>query len=356
MTPNTNLKEVAQRLGRAMLMAITVLLIAGTVNAQSKQKVAVYVTGDADVGTKKVIGAKMVSAITKDDAYAAVERTSDFLSELNKEQSYQQSGAVDDRQIAKLGQQFGVAFVIVTDVSMVYGSTFVSARMINVITGLIIATADRDKEVSGMADLTELSESIAEGLINNAVECNRKDQAVDKRGCCIGFKEVDGICRDVSGDMYWIDWKAQGLPPVKVETQGGVEWKNINIPEGYRLPTVDESKVLYKFFKQTLWTSNSETYQGYDHPIVVEHIWGIGINVKQHGYYECNYNSGYVTRYVYDGTSTKVGQRDSYTICTGKKYERSNPDGYRPPPPVDTYEYSKIAEISKPALAVFLRK
>ena len=157
-------KTTVKKIGKTAIIALAAIFIAGAANAQSKQKVAVYVTGESSNAYKKVIGAKMVSAITQEENYAAVERTAEFITELNKEHDYQRSGAVSDNQIAKLGEQFGVRFVVVVDVSELFGSAFIAARMINVQTGQITATADKDKEINGMTDLTELSESVAKAL------------------------------------------------------------------------------------------------------------------------------------------------------------------------------------------------
>jgi hypothetical protein len=213
-------------------------------SGQSKKKVAVYVTGGADDGTKKVIGAKLVAAITKDDDYAAVERTADFLIELGKEQNYQRSGAVDEYQIAQVGKQFGVAFVCVADLTNLYGSLFVAARMINVQTGMVTATAERDKEISGMADLTELSDDVADGLINNVAPCNKKDKPVDKKGCCEGLADISGVCRDMSGDMYWITgcpraFLAKLMPKVRMDERA-------ECPTNYRVADAADLQCLFQ--------------------------------------------------------------------------------------------------------------
>jgi len=198
-------------------------LCAGAVNAQSKQKVAVYVTGEADAGYKKVIGAKMVAAITQDANYAAVERTADFIAELNKEQDYQRSGAVNDNQIVKLGEQFGVRFVVVVDVSELFGSAFISARMINVQTGLITATAERDKEINGMADLTKLSEDVASGLIGS-----------------------------IQKSLFGLE--------IRMKTSSDTK-----TPEGWRIPTADDLVVLSKFKTELKGVIPFKTYKSNTH-------------------------------------------------------------------------------------------
>jgi len=133
-------------------------------NAVSKQTVAVYVTGEGSNNHQKVVGAKMVSTITQEKRFAAVERTEEFISELNREHDYQQSGAVSDSQIAQLGEKFGAEFVVVVDISELYGSVFLAARMIEVQTQLITATAEGDRKINRMSDLTALADDVAKAL------------------------------------------------------------------------------------------------------------------------------------------------------------------------------------------------
>ncbi len=127
------------------LFSIVLLLILGVggclsvyAQEQVKKKVAVYMTGASiDDAYKKVIGAKLVSAITASGEYAAVERTADFLAALSAENDYQTSGEVRDSQIARLGQKFGVRYVVVADVSELFSEYFIATRMIDVESGLV---------------------------------------------------------------------------------------------------------------------------------------------------------------------------------------------------------------------------
>ena len=149
-----------------VFLAIIFGMIASPASAQGvKQKVAIYVTGDIENGYKKVIGSKLVTGITRSENYSAVERTADFLAEIAKEQDYQMSGAVSDNQIARLGQQFGVRYVLVADVEEVFESMFVSARMIDVQTAQITKSTEASQVVSNMESLTKLAENIVLELI-----------------------------------------------------------------------------------------------------------------------------------------------------------------------------------------------
>lgn len=292
MTLNKNFKRSAQQLGKTMMIAIVAIFIAGAANAQSKQKVAVYVTGDADNGTKKVIGAKLVSAITQDDAYAAVERTADFLTELNKEHSYQQSGAVDDRQLVRLGQQFGVAFVCVADVSMVYGSTFIAARMINVSTGLIIATADRDKEVNGMADLTELSEAVSAALLNKRTTIT-KPQKQDE--------DLQELARKTLGIEFAPDDLGPFTNPNSAECR-----------EGWTLPTEAQMRWLINkgICKESCYwlTETKEEEFGDGSRLIKYPQWG---GVYKYRYYICG---GVVDRFWYETYELESGSSPNRLI------------------------------------------
>ncbi|MCM1316757.1 MAG: hypothetical protein NC241_01095 [Bacteroides sp.] len=131
-----------------------------------KKKVAVYMTGDkVDDTYKKVIGSKLVTAITESGEYAAVERTSDFLAAISAENDYQTSGEVRDNQIAALGQKFGVKYVVVADVSEVFDEFFIAARIINVESGLVDRACDVNGPAESMAQLIELSKQVAQQLM-----------------------------------------------------------------------------------------------------------------------------------------------------------------------------------------------
>lgn len=132
-----------------------------------KKKVAVYITGkDMNESHKKVIGSKLVSAITESGEYAAVERTADFLAALSAENDYQTSGEVRDSQIAALGQKFGVKYVAVADMSEVFDEYFVAARLINVETGMVERAYDTNSPAESMSQLVDLSKNVATGLFS----------------------------------------------------------------------------------------------------------------------------------------------------------------------------------------------
>lgn len=157
---------------RFLVIALGAILFCMPVYSQeqAKKKVAVYMTGStSDEAYKKVIGAKLVNAITESGEYAAVERTADFLAALSAENDYQASGEVRDSQIARLGQKFGVRYVVVADASELFDEYFITARLINVETGLVEKACDASGPAESMAQLVALSQNIAKGLLNTSV-------------------------------------------------------------------------------------------------------------------------------------------------------------------------------------------
>lgn len=134
-----------KRLIRVLACALFLLAFPGMARAQqvAKKQVAVYMTdSDVDDAYKRVISSKMVAQITKSANYRALERTDDFLKALRSAQDYDTSGEVKDSQIARIGQKLGVKYVAVVDVAELLEALYVSARLINVETGAIMATAE----------------------------------------------------------------------------------------------------------------------------------------------------------------------------------------------------------------------
>ena len=201
---------------------------------RAKKKVAVYMTGTtSDAAYKKVIGAKLVNAITESGEYAAVERTADFLAALSAESDYQTSGEVRDSQIARLGQKFGVRYVVVADASELFDEYFIAARLINVETGLVERAFDINGPADSMAQLVALSQKVAEGLLLGGNGTNSSSApvhmslcAMDKNGKIVyilpeqwqKISETEklnytkkGICICENGERFVIELKDLGV-------------------------------------------------------------------------------------------------------------------------------------------------
>lgn len=120
-------------------LLVLFFLFSSLVTFAQQKKVAIYVVGNDDINS--IISDHLMDRIANDGKYIVVERTASFLRELLKEQSYQHSGAVDDNELVRLGEQFGVDYVCVAKANNTWGHKYISVRMIDVERAEVIATA-----------------------------------------------------------------------------------------------------------------------------------------------------------------------------------------------------------------------
>jgi hypothetical protein len=61
----------------------------------------------------ELLGTLVLEALINSGMYVAIERSEEFLKQLDNEHLKQRSGAVDESQVSRLGRQAGVGFVCV---------------------------------------------------------------------------------------------------------------------------------------------------------------------------------------------------------------------------------------------------
>jgi len=135
-------------------------------SAQSKQKIAIYVSGDDQLN--EICGAKMTDALAQSGKYQVIERTAGFLAEMSKEQDYQRTGAVDDDQISNMGKQMGVNYVCVVSIADVFKEKYISARIIDVENAEIAASGCSNSSLTSsqqfISCINDLSTTLLKGL------------------------------------------------------------------------------------------------------------------------------------------------------------------------------------------------
>ena len=241
------IKAINKRIGKTAFIAIVAVLIANTTKAQSEQTFAIYTTfkysnnNKYSDSYKNVIGAKMVSAIMQEGNYTVADKTEIFTVELSKEHDSQV--VATDNQIAKLGEKFDFRFVIVVDVSEVIGYFYITARMINVQTGLITAKTKNDRYIDDIDDLTKLSKYIVIALIGKDKTEYYEQQEIITNGITING----------------VTWATKNLGAFNPEDYGKYyTWEQAKdaCPKGWRLPTLDEIESLYDV--RTIWTTQND--------------------------------------------------------------------------------------------------
>lgn len=133
------------------------------------KKVAVYAEGEISKSAKSIVCSSVLSRLSGNKDYKAFERNSTFINALDKEQDYQTSGEVPEKEIRSVAQRMGVDYVIVVNtVISADDICHMSARMIDLVTGEIIKTVNLKREYTGTDVISSMANNIAYRLINNS--------------------------------------------------------------------------------------------------------------------------------------------------------------------------------------------
>ncbi len=137
--------------------------------AMAAKKVAVYAEGEISNANKSIVCSSVLSRLSGNKDYKAFERNSAFVNALDKEQDYQTSGDVPEKEIRSVAQRMGVDYVIVVN-TVISGDDHchMSARMIDLVTGEIIKTVNLKREYTGTDVISSMANNLAYRLINNS--------------------------------------------------------------------------------------------------------------------------------------------------------------------------------------------
>lgn len=85
---------------------------------------------------------------------------------LTKEQDYQVSGEVRDDQIAEISARFGVRYVAIFDANQIEDTGFMTARLIDVESGLVVKSVDNNRKIQSLNDWINISNNVAYRLVS----------------------------------------------------------------------------------------------------------------------------------------------------------------------------------------------
>lgn len=154
---------------RSYLSIITILIfIILPLSIAAQKKTAVYVNGKISEDDKEIISSAIIDRLTSSREYAPFERSDAFLDALTREHDYQLSGEVSESQIRKIGQKYGVDYVLSVNVVMKYNDDcYMSARIINIETGAIIKSAKESRRNADTGTLVAMANKIVYMLTNH---------------------------------------------------------------------------------------------------------------------------------------------------------------------------------------------
>lgn len=142
------------------------MVFAITLSAQTS--VAVYVTVGENVPkeTKKIIGSELVAAITRNEGFAAVERTEEFLSMFSQEQQIHKE-KIDDNTICDIGKKIGANNVCVAEITKYGEEYYIVARLIDISTAKVLRTSRKTSFLKSLSEVISSSEDLADELVGN---------------------------------------------------------------------------------------------------------------------------------------------------------------------------------------------
>ena len=149
-----------------ILLVFSCVMFAESTYAQTK-KVAVYVEGKIDSEDKSIVSDAVLSRMSGNKEYAPFERNNAFIDALTHEQDYQLSGEVPEKEIRKVGERFGVDYVVAVNVVIKNDEIcHMTARLINLESGAILKTVSQHRKYTDSSVLTALANNVAYRLLN----------------------------------------------------------------------------------------------------------------------------------------------------------------------------------------------
>jgi len=163
------------------LTLFLIILFGTSALANDLPKIAVYVTGAKTAGENKVLGAFMLEALIKSGRYTAVERTDEFVAQIEQEHMHQRSGAVDDGQIRRAGIRAGVQFVCVADLSQAFGSYLITARIVDVESATVVSTSSMESKLLSLNEIQSIAGEVVEKMLGMKITAGAADSAAIAR-------------------------------------------------------------------------------------------------------------------------------------------------------------------------------
>jgi len=128
-----------------------------------KPNIAGYTFGAEDSSLNKAMTANLITALDNSGRYQAADNYKNFFDHVAKTQK---SGAarINTKQFKKLGEQFGVDYVAVAEITTVFGEKHVSAHILKVNAAGIAAIGAADIPLKTLADVTAAAEQMVETM------------------------------------------------------------------------------------------------------------------------------------------------------------------------------------------------
>lgn len=163
-------------------------LAAQNPSGEKRLNLAVYATGLQDdnkplsSALQTIVQNKAITKLTSNGKYQLIERSNEFLKQIQSEQNMQHSGDVADEQIAEIGAGYGAEKICVVSVTIINQYLYIATRIVDVATKTSYESGDAEceKYASKIPELTKTLEQSLDKMLGNAVaESNVSSKAQD---------------------------------------------------------------------------------------------------------------------------------------------------------------------------------
>ncbi len=166
-----------------------------------------------EMNVSVVVTEKLSEQLVKSGKYVVLDRTT--VGQSLKEIEFQMSGLVSDADLKKAGAQLstrlGASYVVVAQVSVVSGTYFVSAKMIDLKTGEITAQAS-DEEEGKVSVIFKIAERAGSKLAAGARAADASTEAATTQSAAEGKEELPDRSPlpvvPIKIDGHFEDWKS----------------------------------------------------------------------------------------------------------------------------------------------------
>jgi len=124
------------------------------------ERLAIYVSGANETAVNKSINTKLLAAMTQTGEYTEIGDPSSFQDEIAK------GGKEDLTSVVQVAKRYGADYVCTVNITEVFGTHSVIARLIKISSSQIVKTGSSDRSLKSLDDLTRVSYELARQFLS----------------------------------------------------------------------------------------------------------------------------------------------------------------------------------------------
>ena len=166
----------------SLILGLIGVSFAQNTGNNDRYNLAVYATGlqnDQPLSSSllTVVQNKTITKLTGEGNYRLIERSNEFLRQIQNEQTMQQSGEVADGQIAEIGAGLGAQKICVVSITIIDKYLYIATRIVDVATKTSYESGDAEVKNYKSNDIPLLTQTLERALNNMMAASSRLNAA-----------------------------------------------------------------------------------------------------------------------------------------------------------------------------------